>query len=137
MQVKILAKGKYKVVGAMEGDTCPAEDFLHIGEKATIASRSGLLLMLQHAADVGLDQLPSAWQHEANKKEKIYEFIKGDLRLFFFKGANGDIAVCTGGAFKKGQKADKSAVKKAIAMRATYMASQDNITYTEDKDVTQ
>lgn len=132
MEVKILAQDKYKVVGTMDGDACPAEEFLLKGESSTSSSRHGLAEMLGHVAKSGLDQLPAAWTHEANKKGKVYEFIKGNLRLFFFKGNNGDIAVCTGGVVKKGQKADKAAVKKAIAMREQYMAAGNNITYKED-----
>lgn len=132
MEVKILAQGKYKVIGTMDGEECPAEAFLLNGQSSTKASRQGLIEMLSHVATSGLDQLPTAWTHEANKKGKIHEFIKGDLRLFFFKGNNGDIAVCTGGVVKKGQKANKAAVNKAIAMRKEYMAAQNNITYKED-----
>lgn len=97
------------------------------GEAATEASRSGLIKMITYVAEHGLQGCPSAWFHEADKKKEIYEFVKGDLRLFFFKGQNGDVAVCTSGVLKKGQKADKSAVNYAYSWRLKYdQAIKDN-----------
>ncbi|WP_239224547.1 type II toxin-antitoxin system RelE/ParE family toxin [Comamonas aquatica] len=104
----------------MEQESCPAVDFLTNEEANTKASRSGLLVMLQHVAANGFDNIPALWSHEVNKKEGIYEFIKGPLRLFYFKGEGNCIAVCTGGARKKGQKVDKASVDHAIRMKAMY-----------------
>lgn len=136
MRSKVLTADRFRVVGVMEGDQCPAEDFLTEGEQATAASRAGLLHMLQHVAENGLHGSPSAWYHEANKKWGIYEFKKGDLRLFFFKGENGDIAVCTSGVLKKGQKADKAAVTRAHEWRVAYQQAINDQTYEviEDED---
>lgn len=77
--------------------------------------------MLQHVAKSGFQGVPSKWCHEANKKEQVYEFIKGPLRLFYFKGKGKQIAVCTGGVRKKGSKADAGAVATAAGMRQAYM----------------
>lgn len=121
----------------MEGDTCPAEDFLSVGEKSTEGCRAGLALMLAHVAQNGLQSCPSSWWHEANKLWGIYEFIKGPLRLFFFKGENGDIAICTTGVLKKGQKADKSAVKRAHEWRVAYAHAIKDKTYEVIEDENQ
>lgn len=126
----------YRVVGVMEGDQCAAEDFLLQGERSTAASREGLVTMLGYVATNGLQNMPNAWSHEADKPAGIYEFIKGPLRLFYFKGLNGEIAVCTSGVRKSGQKADKAAVAHAIAMKKQYMTAVKNNTYevAEDED---
>lgn len=134
MRSKVLASAKFRVVGIMEGDKCPAEDFLTVGEKTTEASRVGLYLMLEYVAQNGLQSCPSSWYHEANKNWGIYEFIKGDLRLFFFKGEDGDIAVCTSGVLKKGQKADKSAVRRAHEWRTEYAQAVKRKTYEVIRD---
>ncbi len=136
MRAKVLAQAKFRVVGIMEGDTCPSETFLSVGEEASQASRAGLARMLAHVAQHGLQGCPGNWYHEANKQWGIYEFIKGHLRLFFFKGENGDIAVCTSGLLKKGQKADKSAVKRAHEWRTAYAQALRDKTYEviEDED---
>lgn len=124
MKVKVLNEGKYRVVGTMSGEDCPAEDFLAHGERQTQASRTGLLKMLQLAADQGLSGMPAAWSHEASKQDGIRQFIKGDLRLFFFEGMDGEIAVCTGGVRKSGQKADKAAVARAADLKKAYFQAK-------------
>ena len=121
MRVKVLASGAAcDVVAVMEGDSCPAEDFLAKGDLSTESYREGLYEMLVHVSRMGIEMVPQAWKHEANKQEAIYEFIKGPLRLFFFKGAGRQVAVCTSGVRKKGNKTDKGAVAKAAALRVGY-----------------
>lgn len=123
MKLKVLAEDAFQVVGVMAGDKCPAEDFITQGEATTYASRQGLLEMIAHVAEFGLQSAPRSWTHEANKKDQIFEFIKGPLRLLFFKGEGNQIAVCTTGTRKSGAKADKAAVKKAALLRGEYLKS--------------
>ncbi len=120
MRVKILYESTFQVVGIMTGDECPSEKFLKEGEKKTLASRQGLFTVLKHVAENGLTGLPRAWSHEVSKNEAIYEFIKGDLRLFFFHGDGKQIAVCTTGLIKKKQKVDEQAVRKAVTYKNEY-----------------
>lgn len=122
MRLKLLFEDNFQIVAVMDGDECPADKFINNGEDNQKA-RLGLQEMLGHVAEKGLAEVPSGWFHEANKKERIYEFIKGDLRLFFFKGEGKQIAICTSGVRKKGQKADKAAVAKAADSRKTYIAA--------------
>ena len=123
MRVKELVSDRFQVVAVMNGDACPTESFLLDGEASTESARSGLLQMLERVAEEGLDGIPSKWVHEANKQEHIYEFIKGDLRLFFFKGTGRQITVCTTGVMKSGRKADKAALTKAAKYRDDYIAA--------------
>jgi len=120
LKVKVLAEMRYRIVAVCEGGACPAEDFINEGEKTTASLRIGLLEMIGHVAEKGLQSVPSAWWHEADKARGIYEFRKGPLRLFFFKGEGRDIAVCTSGVRKSGAKADKPSVNKAAAWKAGY-----------------
>lgn len=120
MRVKTLVQDNFQIVGVMEGDACPADDFLNHGEAATLKARVGLLEMLTHLAELGFHGVPGKWSHEADKQLQVYEFIKGDLRLFYFKGEGQQIAVCTGGSMKKGRKADKAAVAACTQARADY-----------------
>ena len=107
----------------MKGGKCEAEDFIVSGEESTRASREALATLIETIAQEGLGNLPSSLCHEVDKKNGIYELIKGRLRLFFFKGANGDVAVCTAGVMKKAQKADKAAVAKAVRLKIEYLAA--------------
>jgi hypothetical protein len=121
LKLKVLAEAEYEIVAVMDGEVCPAEAFLTEGPADTAATRAGLIGMLQHVATNGFQGVPSKWSHEANKQEQVYEFIKGPLRLFYFKGKGKQIAVCTGGVRKKGDKADAGAVATAAGMRQAYM----------------
>ena len=130
MKLKRLANHRFEIVAVMDGDECPAESFLLHGEESTEAVRYGLMHMLGTVAENGLQNVPHAWVHEANKKLDIYEFIKGPLRLFFFKGKNGQIAVCSTGVRKSGSKADQAAVQKAAKWRDDYYEALKNDTLT-------
>ena len=120
MKLKVLADDKYQIVAVKDGETCPVEEFLTEGESSTEATRDGLFKMMLYVAEHGLGAMPSGWSSEANKSKRIYEFKRGSLRVFYFKGLGRQIAVCTSGVMKSGQKADKQAVNRAIAMREEY-----------------
>lgn len=124
MKVKELFYEQYQVVAVMDGDDCPAEDFLVEGEASTESSREGLMVMISHIAEYGFQNCPSGWTHEVSKPDGIYELIKGRLRLFFFKGTGKQIVVCTHGIMKKTQKASKQEVSKAKAYKDSYEAAQ-------------
>jgi len=136
LKVKLLASDEYDIVALMDGPDCPVEFFLLTGEAGTHAHRVALVQMLRTVAEKGLQNVPAAWMHEANKQDRIYEFIKGPLRLFFFKGHGRQIAVCCGGVRKKGPKADKAEVAKAAKARKEYLrAVADNaLEVIEDED---
>lgn len=125
MQVKVLAEGAYQIVAVAADGVCEAEEFMSSGEESTKASRAGLQQMLEHIAEVGTQEMPQAWSHEASKRDKIYEFTKGSLRLFYFKGRGRQVVVCTSGVRKQTQKADKAAVRNAAAARVRYEAAVD------------
>lgn len=137
MKVRLIAEGEFEIVALMTGDDCPAEQFLLNGPPDTEASREGLAEMLQHVADRGFQGVPSKWVHEANKKLQVYEFIKGPLRLFFFKGQGRQIAVCGGGLRKTGNKADVGAVAATANMRTAYFLAVEHhtleVVYEEDQ----
>lgn len=133
MQVKVLFDDRFRILSAADGDECLAEDFL-LAEDNYFSSRQGLLTMLEQVARSGLEGVPTKWHHEANKQLKVLEFIKGDLRLFFFKGAGRDIAICCGGLIKKTTKADASLVNLTAALRSKYFAAMASGTLLEIDD---
>lgn len=127
MKVRTLAEGAlFDIVGVMDGDSCPSYEFLHRGEANMRAARDGLLLLLDRVADDGWENLSTALVKQVDKREKIYEFRKGDLRLFFFKGNGRQVAVCSTGVIKKTQKVDHLAVSRAAAWRGKYLAALKN-----------
>lgn len=126
MKLKLLAKDYFEVVAVMDGNECPADEFLRNDEESTRAARIGLIKMIDEVSRKGLHGVPHAWTHVVNEKDKIYEFRKDPFRLFFFKGENGQIAVCTTVVRKSGQKVDKPSVKKAAKWRNDYFDALEN-----------
>lgn len=126
MRLKALLRDRFIIAAVIHGDSCPAESFITDGEAAYESSRDGLACLLAHVSKNGLLGLSSKQTHEVDKRRKIYEFPKGDLRLFYFKGEGPVAVVCTGGLVKKGQKADKHAVKYAASCRDEYMIAIQN-----------
>lgn len=120
MYIKALADDVYQIVAVVVNGDCPVENFLCDTEASTKSTREALAQMLERVAELGLQNVPYKWSHEVSKREQIYEFIKGPLRLFYFKGEGRQIAVCTSGVRKSGQKADKAAVDHAKKMRDAY-----------------
>ena len=132
LDLLVLERRLYRVVAVMDGDGCPALDFLSNVPAHLQSSSDGLLEMLQHVAERGFHGVPPGWTKEANKALRIMEFKKGDLRLFFFHGRNGDIAVCTCGVVKSGQKADKASIKLSATMKKQYdKTPEDQLIYKE------
>lgn len=117
MRLKQLYKSAYEIVAVMDGDDCTAYDFI------VSADAKGLQYMLSIVAEKGLGGVPSAWFHSANPEKTVFAFRKGDFRLFFFKGKNKQIAVCTAGGRKQGQKADKALASAADDLRKVYDAA--------------
>lgn len=115
----------------------PPNFFLPMGGASTKSARTGLVQMLGRVAELGLQNVPNAWLHEVNKPGQIYEFIKGPLRLFFFKGEGRQIAVCTTGVRKSGQKTDKASIVRAVKLRMDYFTAVKNKTLQEVSDETE
>lgn len=128
LKLKLLASDRFEILAVMDGVKCPAEDFIVRGEKSTGAHRTGLLKQLQRIAEYGFQGVPVAWLHEASKEEKIYELIKGPLRLFFFHGLGSQIVICVDGTRKKAGKADGASVSRAAKCRSAYLAAHANST---------
>ncbi len=135
MKLKVIISAKYSVLGVIDGEECPAEDFINIGESTTEALRAGLFEIIRIIAESGFGAV-SPWSKVADKQNEIYELKKGKLRLFYFKGFNGHIAICTTGVMKSTKKADKASVRKAISYKEEYMRAirECSIVLVEDDD---
>jgi hypothetical protein len=75
--------------------------------------------------------------HSVDKKLKIYEFVKGDLRVFCFLAPHGPVCVCSTVRLKKGQSVDRSAVRVTAEFAKNYRVAYDNSLiqfYTTDKE---
>lgn len=125
MNLRTLFDDRFKVSATMQGDSCPALEFLTDGEDDTEVYRISIVQLLELTAKVGLQGLPAGMFKVANREEGIYEFKKGTIRLFFFKGNGREVVICTGGVRKKTQKADKQAIAKAVRAKGEYFGCSD------------
>lgn len=107
----------------MKDEECPSEAFITEGESYLQSAREGLALLLERVADQGLQILSSKQSHIVDAKHGIYEFVKSDLRLFYFKGQDSVIVVCTAGIIKQSQKANKKMVSEAMRLQRQYRES--------------
>lgn len=123
MELTIIFSDKYNVTAVSSSGICKVTDFLLELEEAYQASAEGLFNVMERVSKDGLEQLPHSLSHFVDKKEKIYEFIKGDLRLFYFKGHDNLLVVCTSVVIKKTQKVDKKQVNLATRLKLEYLQS--------------
>lgn len=121
MELTVLSTDKFTVAAVSKDGKCSAMDFITNLESCYEASGVGLLDIIERVSADGLESLPKSLCHVVNKNEKIFEFIKGDLRLFFFKGNNNLLVICTTGVIKKSNKVDERHVNKAINYQNAYL----------------
>ncbi|MYM68020.1 hypothetical protein GTP45_14440 [Pseudoduganella sp. FT55W] len=121
----VIESGKYNVLalGHVADDfstTFPALTFLQtLASSAQYgASAKGFKKLFQRYADGGRSKLTAELFHEVDKDKGIWEFVKGDLRLFCF--VIGNNVILTNGTIKKSQKVDQAEVSIAIRCKAQF-----------------
>jgi len=125
MKLKVLHRTRYTIAAATEEDECETETFLNEASSKYQASAEGLFQLIERIADYGLDGLSTKLCHLVDKENKIYELIKGDLRLLFFKGHRDVLIVTSHGFMKKSQKTPNNEKKKAIRCKKQYQLAHD------------
>lgn len=121
MRLVIVKGGRFQVAAVVEGDEVEALRFLRDAPPDMQSSANGMAALFERYALAGRQQLTSAVFHEASKQERIWQFIKGRLRVFCFVDEDETMVVLTHGAIKKTQKADSSEVARAVRMRDEYL----------------
>lgn len=135
MQLKILYAHRWQIVSPMEPDgRSQVEVFMDEVGPAFAANLSGLLGMMERHSRYGSEAFNTEQCHYVDQNEKIYEYIKGRLRFFWFE--DGDrVVVCTHGIIKKSQKTPKREIAKAIRVKNSYKKHRDSgsVTLIEEK----
>jgi len=98
----------------MDGDECETETFLNDLDSKYHASAAGLIRLIEQITESGLDGLSTKQFHLVDAENKIYELIKGDIRLLCFKGHANLLIVTTHAFIKKTQKTPENDKNKAI-----------------------
>lgn len=98
----------------------PVLEFLHENAKTKqySASSKGFKPLFTRYAEHGRNGLTAELFHEVNPKNEIWEFVKGDLRIFCFKDENH--VVLTHGCIKKSQKVDQRQITIAVEAKKAY-----------------
>jgi phage-related protein len=124
LDVKILFDHRWQIASPAEADGQSQVEIFVDGLAASFSSSAeGLLIMLERHSRQGPDAFNTAQVHYVDQKEKIYEYIKGRLRLFWFE--DGDrVVICTHGIIKKTQKTPKREIDRAIRVKRAYEDSK-------------
>ena len=123
MELTVIFSDQFNITAVSNDGECDARDFLMDLPEQYQASSAGIFVLLQTVSSEGLAGLSDKQSHYVNKDEKIYEFIKGKLRLLYFIGKGNQLVICVCGYIKKTQKADSQMVNKAIRCRNEYFAA--------------
>jgi len=126
MKLKILYAHRWQIVSPMEPDgRSQVEVFMDEVGGGFSANLSGLLGMMERHSKFGAESFNTEQCHYVDQKEKIYEYIKGRLRFFWFEDGE-RIIVCTHGIIKKTQKTPKREISKAIRIKELYKERKDS-----------
>lgn len=122
MRLKTLEKGLFNVVSVVtqSGEETEIEEFLSGLEHQYSSTAKGFKSLFERYARSGRRELTTALFHEADKSQGIWEFVKGSLRVYCMLDGDGNVLLLSHGIIKKGQKAKKSDIERAIALRDRY-----------------
>jgi len=130
MKIQKLLQDNYSIAAIIEtkngNDTCPVTDFFDNIDNKYQSSADGMYALISHIAENGLQNVSSKLCHLVDKENKIFELIKGDLRLFFFKGHKDLIIIGTHAIIKKSQKTKKSDSEKVKRYKDKYTTAHDH-----------
>lgn len=126
MRLKVLYAHRWQIISPMEADgRSQVEVFMDEVGHSFGANLSGLLGMMERHSRFGSETFNTEQCHYVDQNEKIYEYIKGRLRFFWFE--DGDrVVVCTHGIIKKTQKTPKREIAKAIRVKNAYKKNRDS-----------
>ena len=121
MEILVTYSNQYKIGAVGNAESCEPIDMLMNPGANYQASADGLLDLLERISKDGLFNISTKLSHRVDENENIYELIKGDLRLFYFKTEEDFLIICTSALIKKSQAVDQKHVRKAIRLKHEYL----------------
>lgn len=100
-----------------------------------VTAVAGMLALFKTVAENGRMRCTRLF-HEASKKDSVYSFRKGNLRVyFFFSSDGGELVVCSHAIRKKDQRAETRDVAKVVRLRDRFEAARQlrRLTYLEQR----
>ncbi|MBK9447556.1 MAG: type II toxin-antitoxin system RelE/ParE family toxin [Betaproteobacteria bacterium] len=124
MKLYRLERAQWDVTALVEecndGITCPLTDFFGEAGKNYAGSINGMLDLFVRFSQSGPETFNDALCHYVDQNERIWEFVKGNIRVLWFYGTGSRIIVCSHGFIKKTAKVPPKEVKRAIAAKRRY-----------------
>ena len=109
MKIVLLGSRDWSVYAVVDDsnsndDTCELLDFFETLAAQHHGSRDGMFQLFERFAERGRSIFNDAICHYVDQEEKIFEFIKGDIRVLWFYAGHDKTIVCTHGFLKDGKK---------------------------------
>ncbi len=124
LELKIHFKNRWMIVSPIESDgRSQVEIFMDDVSSNFQSNISGLMVMMERHSKHGCETFNTEQCHYVDQSEKIYEYIKGRLRFFWFEDED-RVIVCTHGIVKKSQKTPKREIDKALRVKTAYLLSK-------------
>ena len=125
MMLVVIAKTRYEVCAITGADEVEAAalEFLVGAPPNMRASARGMFQLFERYAALGRQGLTSPLFHEAGADGRIWEFVKGQLRVYCFKDDNG-LVILTHGAVKRTQTTATADLDRAMRARDAYLSAK-------------
>jgi hypothetical protein len=132
MKIRIIEQGRNRVAVTLnDAGECELLDFLQSMPSNYKSSAKGFKALFQRYALGGRQMLTDATFHEASREDDIWEFIKGQLRVYCFRDGDDKLVILSHGILKKTQQAKKQDVERAARLRERYLKAKENGTLEE------
>jgi hypothetical protein len=136
VRIRILKSDEFCVGSVERKEETIVDELKRVGSNRQSDIKGIVALIVQIADDpLGPTQLPAEQSHFADKGEKIYQLVKGDLRVFYFYDSNG-IIICTNAVLKQSQQVDPKKIDKAIQAKHDYFdaKSKGQVVWLDDEE---
>lgn len=128
MRLLVIEKRHWTVAACIDEKNLEASvlNFLATQPPNLQASAAGFKALFERFAEQGRRGLTADMFHEASKQFGIWEFVKGQLRVYCFMDGGDRLVILSHGIVKKTQKAKKRDVERAAAVRDRYLQAIDS-----------
>jgi hypothetical protein len=117
MYLLLISKGLYTIyTTSKERDQCELLEFFESLGPNLQKDRNHMLALFERVA---LEGVPRNIEISHQIKGKLFEFIQGRLRVFWFYD-EGRLIICTSGLVKKGRKTPKNEIDHAMMIMNKY-----------------
>jgi len=123
MRLIVVNRFRFAVAALANDDGAEVLEFLRDVPADMRGSAAGMLALFERYAEGGRQRLPTSTFHEASRKDGVWQFIKGRLRVYCFID-DGSLVILTHGSVKKTQKADRGEVARAARCKQQYLAAK-------------